>query len=115
MLARVLEPGTFLVAVSQHVTRSRREYRESADENANWIDQARADDIRVRRPDRDLECSPCGCDTAEYECFGEGVFQHYAVEIKSDRPVCVTGYSSRPQTSDGYLALPVNSWSVLVT
>lgn len=45
----------------------------------------------------------------DVECIGEGVFRN-AIEIQSTRPVSVYCYSSRPLTSDGYLALPVDSW-----
>lgn len=44
-----------------------------------------------------------------YECVGEGVFNN-GIEIKSDLPISVYCYSSRPMTSDGYLALPVDAW-----
>ena len=44
-----------------------------------------------------------------YECIGEGIFQN-AIEIRSDRPISVSCYSSKPETSDGYLALPISSW-----
>ncbi len=45
----------------------------------------------------------------QYECIGEGVFKK-GIEITSTSPVSVYCYSSRPETSDGYLALPVDSW-----
>jgi len=45
----------------------------------------------------------------EFECIGEGVF-HNGIEIFSVKPVSVYCYSSRPLTSDGYLALPVDAW-----
>lgn len=45
----------------------------------------------------------------DYECVGEGVFRN-GIEIQSDRPVCVYCYSSKLHTSDGYLALPLESW-----
>ncbi len=44
-----------------------------------------------------------------YECVGEGVFKK-GIEILSTQPISVYCFSSRPQTSDGYLALPVDSW-----
>lgn len=44
-----------------------------------------------------------------FECIGEGIFRN-AVEIVSSAPVSVTCFSSKNQTSDGYLALPVSSW-----
>jgi hypothetical protein len=52
---------------------------------------------------RSLEVDP------DLECTGEGVF-HKGIEIRSDKPVSVYCYSSRPLTSDGYLALPVEAW-----
>src|SRR5207253_5531804 len=45
----------------------------------------------------------------EYECVGEGVF-HLGIEIRSVNPISVYCYSSRRTTSDGYLALPIDSW-----
>jgi len=44
-----------------------------------------------------------------YECVGEGVFNN-GIEITAEHPISVYCYSSRPQTSDGYLALPTNAW-----
>lgn len=44
-----------------------------------------------------------------YECIGEGIFP-YGIEIRSTRPITVSCYSSKFQTSDGYLALPISSW-----
>lgn len=46
-----------------------------------------------------------------YECLGEGVYRK-GIEIVSDRPICVYCYSSKPLTSDGYMALPVSSWGM---
>ncbi|MEP7218806.1 MAG: IgGFc-binding protein, partial [Bacteroidota bacterium] len=43
------------------------------------------------------------------ECVGERVM-HRAIELRSDKPISVYSYSSKLQTSDGYLALPVDSW-----
>lgn len=45
----------------------------------------------------------------EYECHDEGV-EHNGIEILSTRPISVYGFSSKVQTSEGYLALPINSW-----
>ncbi len=44
-----------------------------------------------------------------FEVVGEGV-QRKGIEIFSTRPISVYGFSSKQQTSDGYLALPVSSW-----
>jgi hypothetical protein len=44
-----------------------------------------------------------------YEMIGEDVFQ-YGIEISAERPISVTCYNSKDQTSDGYLALPTSSW-----
>jgi hypothetical protein len=44
-----------------------------------------------------------------YEMIGENVFE-YGIEITADRPVTVTCYNGKDQTSDGYLALPTTSW-----
>ncbi len=46
---------------------------------------------------------------SDYECIGEGVYRK-GIEIIATHPVCVYCYSSKPQTSDGYLALPVDVW-----
>ena len=45
-----------------------------------------------------------------FECIGEGVF-NLGIEVYSmNHPISVYGYNSKLQTSDGYLALPDNSW-----
>ena len=45
-----------------------------------------------------------------YEMIGEGVFQHGIEIVSSDKPITVTVYNGKSTTSDGYLAIPVNSW-----
>ncbi len=45
----------------------------------------------------------------QYECLGEGICNK-SFEITSDEPVSLYCYSSKPQTSDGYLALPTSAW-----
>ena len=45
----------------------------------------------------------------QYECLGDRVCNK-SFEIVSDEPVSVYCFSSKPYTSDGYLALPISSW-----
>ncbi len=44
-----------------------------------------------------------------FECVGEGVFAN-SVDIRATNPICVYCYSSKRQTSDGYMAIPVDVW-----
>jgi hypothetical protein len=44
-----------------------------------------------------------------YECIDEGVFKK-GIEIEATTPISVYCFSSRETTSDGYQALPINSW-----
>jgi len=44
-----------------------------------------------------------------YECIGEGVFNN-AINVVSDVPISVYCFNSQLTTTEGYLALPVNSW-----
>lgn len=48
-------------------------------------------------------------DGEEYECLGEDVCQK-SFEITSEEPISIYCFSSKTHTSDGYLALPINSW-----
>jgi hypothetical protein len=43
------------------------------------------------------------------ECLDEGVYRK-GIEVTSTEPISMYVYSSKQQTSDGYLALPVSSW-----
>lgn len=45
----------------------------------------------------------------DYECIGEGVFGS-AIDITADVPISVYCVNSQLTTTEGYLALPVNSW-----
>lgn len=47
-------------------------------------------------------------DTAKIECLGEVCANTYA--ITSEKPINVYCFSSKRHTSDGYLALPVETW-----
>lgn len=50
-----------------------------------------------------------------YECESEGTFIN-GIEVSSkDHPISVYCYSSKVQTSDGYLALPIDSWGTRYT
>lgn len=48
-------------------------------------------------------------DGEQYECLGEGICDK-SFEIIAEKPVSVYCLSSKALTTDGYLALPVNSW-----
>ena len=44
-----------------------------------------------------------------FECLGESISRR-GIAINATMPISVYCYSAKTQTSDGYLALPINSW-----
>ncbi len=62
--------------------------------------------VRVLKPNRINSLILNG---EQYECLGDRVCNK-SFEIVSDEPVSVYCFSSKPYTSDGYLALPISSW-----
>lgn len=67
------------------------------------------DGRQIQRMVQPFQVSSFFLDGEDYECLGEDVC-HKSFEISSQEPISVYCFSSKTHTSDGYLALPTDSW-----